>query len=153
MMAPMKVRPLEARDRQAWAAMRADLWPEEDADRLAHETLMHFSGAPLAEAVFICEGKDSAAVGFLELGLRPYAEGCSSNPVPFIEGWYVAPIARHKGAGRALVGAAEGWALIRNFTEIASDTQLDNSQSQAAHSALGYEEVERLVTFRKSLRV
>lgn len=149
----MKVRPLEARDRQAWAAMRAILWPEEDADFLGHETLMHFSGRPVCEAVFICESVDGEACGFLELGLRAYAEGCASSPVPFIEGWFVSPVARHKGAGRALVSAAEHWALLRNFTEIASDTELSNSQSQGAHAALGYEEVERLVTFRKSLRV
>lgn len=149
----MKVRPLEARDRQGWAAMRAALWPDEDPDLLGHQTLMHFSGSPLAEAVFICEDGDGGACGFLELNLRPYAEGCVSSPVPFIEGWFVAPAARHKGAGRALVAAAERWALLRNFSEIASDTRLDNSQSQAAHAALGYEEVERLVAFRKSLSV
>lgn len=149
----MKARPLEARDRQTWAAMRAALWPDEDADLLGHETLMHFSGRPLAEAVFICESVDGEPCGFLELSLRAYAEGCASSPVPFIEGWYVAPVARHKGAGRALVSAAEHWALLRNFTEIASDTQLENAQSQGAHAALGYEEVERLVTFKKSLRV
>lgn len=148
----MKVRPLEARDRSAWAAMRADLWPDEDPDQLGHQTLMHFSDKPLSEAVFICEDLDSAPCGFLELGLRPYAEGCTSSPVPFVEGWYVKPGARHKGAGRALMAAAEHWALLRNFTEIASDTQLNNAQSQGAHAALGYEEVERLVTFRKSLR-
>lgn len=133
--------------------MRAALWPDEDADLLGHETLMHFSGKPLAEAVFVCEGNDDALCGFLELSLRPYAEGCASKPVPFIEGWYVEPAARLKGAGRALVAAAENWALVRNFNEIASDTQLDNTRSHAAHEALGYEEVERLVTFRKSLRV
>lgn len=149
----MRVRLLEARDRQAWAQMRAALWPDEDADLLGHETLMHFSGVPIAEAVFVCQDQDDALCGFLELSLRPYAEGCASKPVPFIEGWYVAPGARMKGAGRALVSAAENWALVRNFNEIASDTQLDNSQSQAAHEALGYEEVERLVIFRKSLRV
>ena len=149
----MLVRQLEARDRQAWTAMRAELWPDEDADLLGHQTLMHFGGSPVAEAIFVCEDNSGATCGFLELGLRPYAEGCASSPVPFIEGWYVSPGARHKGAGRALVSAAENWALIRNFTEIASDTQLDNSQSQGAHAALGYEEVERLVTFRKSLRV
>lgn len=149
----MKVRALEARDRPAWAAMRAALWPDADADRLAHETLMHVSGNPLAEAVFIAEGHDGAVCGFLELSLRTYAEGCASSPVPFIEAWYVAPSARRKGAGRALVRAAENWALMRNFTEIASDTELDNSQSQAAHAALGYEEVERIVTFRKPLRI
>lgn len=149
----MRVRLLEARDRQAWAQMRTALWPDEDADLLGHETLLHFSGAPVAEAVFVCENNDDTLCGFLELSLRPYAEGCASKPVPYIEGWYVAPGARMKGAGRALVAAAENWALVRNFNEIASDTQLDNSQSQAAHDALGYEEVERLVTFRKSLRV
>lgn len=149
----MKVRLIETRDRQAWAAMRAELWPEEDPDQLGHETLMHFAGTPVGQAVFICEDTDGAACGFLELRLRPYAEGCSSSPVPFIEGWYVSPIARHKGGGRALTSAAEGWATIRNFTEIASDTPASNSQAQGAHAALGYEEVERLVTFRKSLRV
>lgn len=133
--------------------MRAALWTEEDPDHLAHETLMHLSGALLAEAIFICEDETGDACGFLELRLRPYAEGCESSPVPFIEAWYVSPGARHKGAGRALTQAAENWATLRNFTEIASDTQLDNAQSQAAHSALGYEEVERLVAFRKTLRV
>lgn len=148
----MKVRLLETRDRQVWAEMRAALWQDEDPDLLAHETLLHFSGKELAAAVFICEGDDGAACGFLELSLRPYAEGCASSPVPFIEAWYVAPAARHKGAGRALVEAAEHWAVIRNFHEIASDTQVENAQSQAAHAALGYEEVERLVAFRKTLR-
>jgi len=149
----MKTRPLEPRDRHIWATMRAELWPDEDSDLLGHETLLHFSGSPLAAAVFICEDLDGAPCGFLELSLRAYAEGCTSNPVPFIEGWYVRPAARHKGAGRALVSAAENWALLRNFTEIASDTEISNAQSQGAHAALGYEEVERLVTFRKSLRV
>jgi aminoglycoside 6'-N-acetyltransferase I len=133
--------------------MRAELWPEEDADRLGHETLLHFSGTEIGAAVFVCEDKDGLICGMLELSLRPYAEGCTSSPAPFIEGWYVAPVARHKGAGRALVEAAENWALMRNFTEIASDTQLSNGASQEAHAALGFEEVERLVAFRKSLRV
>ncbi|MGD9979380.1 MAG: GNAT family N-acetyltransferase [Hyphomonadaceae bacterium] len=132
--------------------MRAALWPEEDADQLAHETLLHFSGKPLAEAVFVCEDKHGALCGFLELSLRPYAEGCASSPVPFIEGWYVSSIARTQGAGRALVQAAEHWALIRNFSEIASDTEAHNAQSQAAHAALGFGEVARLVAFRKPLR-
>jgi aminoglycoside 6'-N-acetyltransferase I len=41
---------------------------------------------------------------------------------------------------------------LRNFTEIGSDTELDNAQSQAAHAALGFDEVVRLVAFRKPLR-
>lgn len=149
----MKVRFVEPRDRQAWAAMRAELWPDQDPDLLAHQTLLHFSGAKLAEAIFVAEDVDARTCGFLELSVRAYAEGCSASPVPFIEAWFVAPHARHKGAGRLLAEAAEHWAIVRNFTEIASDTQLDNAQSQGAHAALGYEEVERLVSYRKSLRV
>jgi aminoglycoside 6'-N-acetyltransferase I len=49
------------------------------------------------------------------------------------------------------VEAAETWARLRGFTEIASDTQLANHLSQDAHAALGFEEAERLVSFRKSL--
>lgn len=133
--------------------MRGALWPDADGDELAHETLLHFSGRELAEAVFVCEDNSGDVCGFLELSLRSYAEGCGAGPIPFVEAWYIAPHARHKGGGRALMSAAESWALIRNFSEIASDTQIANAQGQAAHAALGYEEVERVVSFRKSLRV
>ena len=36
--------------------------------------------------------------------------------------------------------------------EIASDAVLENADGIAAHLALGYEEVERVVCFRRSLR-
>jgi aminoglycoside 6'-N-acetyltransferase I len=34
---------------------------------------------------------------------------------------------------------------------MASDTEVENTLSQAAHHRLGYEEVERIVCFRKDL--
>lgn len=148
----MRVRPVELKDRQAWADMRATLWPDEDPDQLAHETLTHFAGSPIYALVLVAERADRRLVGFLELNLRPYAEGCSSSPVPFIEGWYVTIDSRRQGVGRRLVDAAEDWARLRGFSEIASDTQLDNALSQDAHAALGYEEAERLVAFRKALK-
>jgi aminoglycoside 6'-N-acetyltransferase I len=149
----MRVRPIEPRDRPAWASMRAALWPDEDADLLAHETMRHFAGAEAAGAVFVAENADDQLVGFLELGLRTFAEGCSSSPVPFVEGWYVAAQARTQGVGRALMQAGEGWALTRGFSELASDTELTNGLSQEAHRALGFAETERLVAYRKALRL
>lgn len=133
--------------------MRAALWPDEDADLLAHETLTHFGGKELGAVIFVAEHVDNRLIGFLELGLRPYAEGCTSSPVPFVEGWYVTAEARHQGVGRALVEAAERWALTRGFREIASDTQLKNGASQDAHAKLGFKEVERLVAFRKTITI
>ncbi len=149
----MKLRPLELKDRRAWADMRAELWPNANAAELAHETVKHFAGVKAADEVWVAEDVViGRLLGFLELSLRPHAEGCASSPVPFIEGWYVIAEARHTGVGRALVEAAENWASLRGYTEIASDTQLDNHRSQAAHTALGFEETERLVSFRKALK-
>jgi aminoglycoside 6'-N-acetyltransferase I len=131
--------------------MRTALWPDEDPDELAHETLAHFANAPLYELILVAERSDGRLVGFLELNLRAYAEGCATSPVPFIEGWYVTMDSRRQGVGRRLVEAAEDWARLRGFTEIGSDTQADNALSQDAHAALGFEEAERLVSFRKAL--
>lgn len=46
---------------------------------------------------------------------------------------------------------AELWARERGFSHLASDAVLDNSLSHAAHEALGFEAVERIVVFRKLL--
>jgi aminoglycoside 6'-N-acetyltransferase I len=148
----VKVRAIEPRDRQAWAQMRAALWPDQDPDLLAHETMTHFGADKPKQLVLVAEATDGALVGMLELAMRPYAEGCATSPVPFVEGWYVVAEARMQGIGRRLVEAAERWALARGFTEIASDTQLANGASQEAHLKLGFEEAERIVCFRKSLR-
>lgn len=132
--------------------MRAALWPEEDPDLLAHEAMMHFSGDKPKQIILVAESTNGALVGMLELSMRSTAEGCASSPVPFVEGWYVAAEARMRGVGRKLMEAAERWAMARGFKEIASDTQLANGASQDAHAKLGFEEVERVVCFRKSLK-
>jgi aminoglycoside 6'-N-acetyltransferase I len=149
----MRLRPLELRDRRAWAEMRAALWPEADAAELAHETVKHFAGVKAADEVWVSEEVTGRLLGFLELSLRAYAEGCASSPVPYIEGWYVTAEARHLGVGRALVEAAENWARLRGYKEIASDAVLENDASHAAHRSLGFEEAVRIVCYRKSLDV
>ena len=102
-------------------------------------------------AVFVADRGNGALAGFVEIGSRTYAEGCTSTPVAFLEGWYVDPDVRHKGLGRRLVWAAESWALEHGYSEMASDTELENALSVKAHAALGYEEVERQICFRKRL--
>ena len=58
---------------------------------------------------------------------------------------------RRHGVGRALVRAAEEWGRAQGCSEFASDTEIDNEDSAKAHAALGFEEVERIRCFRKSL--
>lgn len=43
------------------------------------------------------------------------------------------------------------WARERGFTELASDTEVENDLSLAAHLRFGFFETERLIKFRKPL--
>jgi len=146
----LTIRRIAAADRTSWLRMRDALWPGafDDHDR---ETRAFFEADAAPFVVFVAES-DGRLVGFLELDFRRYAEGCESSPVPFIEGWYVDAYVRHRGIGRALVGAAEAHACTLGFREIASDAEVSNTASHAAHRALGYEEVERIVCYRRRLR-
>lgn len=138
-------------DAAAWVEMREALWPSA-ADEHAREVEEYFGGSRrhAAEVLLACD-TEGAPVGFAEVSIRTYAEGCASDRVGYLEGWYVAPGARRRGVGRALVQAAESWAIEQGCTEFASDTELDNAASAAAHRALGFEEVERAICFRKPL--
>ena len=136
-------------DRTDWVRLRDALWPGSLSDHDA-ETRQHFERAEDVPVVFIAEA-GGRVIGFLELDYRKYAPGCASSPVPFIEGWYVDPAHQGHGIGRALVHAAEAWARAAGHAEIASDTELENANGIAAHRALGFEEVERAVYFRRSL--
>lgn len=134
--------------------MRMALWPDANEDELRLEVARYFVAHGellLPHCVFIAEA-DGKIVGMLELSLRPYADGCDSSPVPFIEAWYVASDMRCSGVGGALVKAAEQWALGNGYTEMASDALLENAESERAHAALGFEVVERAIRFRKVLK-
>ena len=48
-------------------------------------------------------------------------------------------------------GAVEDWARAQGLNWIGSDTEPDNARSRAFHKALGFDEVEKLVIFGKSL--
>jgi len=143
----MFVRPVERSDRQAWLRMRNALWPATDH---AEAIDRYFSGEA-REPLAVLIAFDADAIGFVELSIRPYAEGCETDRVAFVEGWYVDGDARGTGVGAALIHAAEEWARSQDCTELASDTEADNVSSAAAHRALGFEETAVVRCFRKSL--
>jgi aminoglycoside 6'-N-acetyltransferase I len=145
----VKIRQIVESDRAGWVRLRDALWPGSLSDHDA-ETRKYFEHPTKAPIIFVAEA-DGRLVGFLELDYRKYAPGCSSSPVPFIEGWYVEPGLQGRGIGRALIEAAEACARAAGHHEIASDAEIENADGIAAHVALGYEEVERVVCFRRSL--
>jgi aminoglycoside 6'-N-acetyltransferase I len=130
--------------------MRADLLP---AESVAHEPEVdaYFAGMLDLAAVFVAERFPGSLAGFIEVAARDWAEGCDSSPVAYIEAWYVDPDVRRRGIGRELFAAAEEWARSAGFREIGSDAEVTNTASIRAHLALGYEEMLRLVCFRRRL--
>ena len=130
--------------------MRRDLWPdgrdehEPEIDRFYRGLV----GEPQAVLVAAVGGE---LVGLAELSIRPYAEGCSTDRVGYLEGWYVDPEHRRLGIGRALVRAAEDWARSQGCSELASDAAVDNETSRLAHLASGFDEVGLIRCFRKTL--
>ena len=145
----MLIRSVEERDSDEWLRMRLTLWPDHTVDEMLTE--MASLRADEATATFVADRDDGTLGGFVEAGLRKYAEGCDTSPVGYIEGWYVDADLRAQGLGRALVRAAEDWAIAKGCVEMGSDTWLDNEVSYCAHLAIGYQEAERLIHFNKRL--
>ncbi len=133
--------------------MRVALWPEGSADEHRAEAAALLGGeVPFALwTTLLAEDESGQLVGFAEVSVRPFAEGCHTSRVAYLEGWFVEATARQQGVGRALLEAAEAWGRAQGCTEFASDTQADNRVSAAAHAALGFEDVGLVRCFRKKL--
>lgn len=151
---PLTIRHVTKSDSAVWLELRRALWPEDGGSSHAREVARFFEGElKMPLAVLLAEEQRGHVVGFAELNIRPYAEGCSTNRVGYLEGWFVVADARRRGVGRALVAAAEEWARSQGCTEFASDALANNEISADAHRALGFEEVEVIRCFRKTLDV
>ncbi|MGD0111554.1 MAG: aminoglycoside 6'-N-acetyltransferase [Armatimonadota bacterium] len=144
------MRLLQSGDRPEWLRMRLALWPRHSAEELQSEMERTLAN-PQRDAVFVAERSDGGLCGFAEVSLRASADGCSTSPVGYLEGWYVDADCRQQGIGAQLLAAGEAWARERGCQEMASDAYSDNTASRRAHAALGFEEVEVLAHFRKQL--
>lgn len=149
------IRPAEPSDQEQLAKLLHALWPESSLAEHAKELTEILAGRPPSRmplTILVAQLESNELAGFVEVGLRSCAEGCDpSRPTGYVEGWYVVEAHRRQGIGAALLAAAEDWARRQNCREIASDAQLHNQISQQVHMALGFEEVERSVNYRKAL--
>ena len=134
----------------AWLALRSALWPEVSG---AEQLSGMVDAVARGHYVRLAMTASGSAIGLVEASKRvDFVNGTSSSPVAFLEGLYVVPASRRQGVARALVQSVVEWALAEGCCELASDSLLDNSGAHAAHRALGFEESERVVYFRRGLR-
>jgi aminoglycoside 6'-N-acetyltransferase I len=146
------IRLVTAADTGEWRRMRHELWPEGSLAQHQQDIDRYFAGDRREPAeVLLAFTAGTAAVGFAELSIRNIVDGCSTDRVAYLEGWYVDPNSRRNGIGRALIQAAGEWATRQGCTEFGSDADVDNDVSHAAHLRLGFEETGRVRTFRKRL--
>jgi aminoglycoside 6'-N-acetyltransferase I len=146
----MKNRQFEPADYPEWLRMRLALWSDHSAAE--HRTEMAEISADPHQPVFVAERPGSGLGGFLEAAVHIDTYCTDTKPVGYIEGWYVDPDLRRQGIGGELMAMAEAWAAGQGYQEIASDCEIDNWVSLQAHLAHVYEEVERLIHFRKFIR-
>src|SRR6266513_280730 len=104
------VRAAKPSDAAAWLQLRHALWPDRSEGEHRDVIDRFFAGDAREQlAGLLAEDGAGCPVGFAELSIREYAEGCRSDRVAYLEGWFVGPEARGRGVGRTLIAAAENW--------------------------------------------
>ena len=134
-----------------WLELRQALWTDCATEEQLLEMAEHVA-IPQRFADFVAHSDWGKPIGLAEAAMRTdYVNGTTSRPVAFLEGIYVLPEARRQGVATSLVEAVCSWARASGCCELASDARLDNEMAHAIHVALGFEETERVVFFRKPL--
>ena len=104
------------------------------------------------QAVCFIKYVDNIAVGFAQCQIRTdYVEGTETSPVGYLEGIFIVETYRHNGYAKELLMECEKWVKDKKCSEFASDCELDNLDSYRFHMAMGFEEANRIICFRKNL--
>ncbi len=133
-----------------WLEMALSLWPSENKGDM--ESLFYTLFASENDEILISRADDGIATGFANLSIRrDYVEGSNSSPVGYIEGIYVKPEFRKQGIAKEFISLAEDWSRKHGCTELASDTEIENIESQKFHRHIGFDGEQTIVHFIKKI--
>ena len=136
-------------DAEVLAGLAIQMWTDHNLEELTevfHQLVTN------DEAVCFIKCINGKPIGFSQCQLRrDYVEGTESSPVGYLEGIFVSDEYRTRGYASELLSECEKWAKEKGCTEFASDCELDNIDSFRFHMALGFEEANRIICFRKNL--
>lgn len=143
------IRKATADDSRILAEMAIQMWDSNSVDELETEFIEMLNNS---QYVFFIKYVDSKPVGFAQCGLRTdYVEGTESSPVGYLEGVFVKENFRNMGYAKEMLLACENWAKTMGCKEFASDCELDNVVSFKFHIAMGFDEENRIICFKKSI--
>ena len=136
-------------DSRILAEMAVQLWDDPTIDELEAEFIETLGDE---QSAFFIKYVNDMPVGFAQCGLRTdYVEGTETSPVGYLEGIFIREQYRKNGYAKELLRACEQWAKAMGCTEFASDCELDNSVSLQFHLAMGFDEANRIICFKKKI--
>ncbi len=132
------------------ANLAVQMWTDHDPEALDAEFQKLVMNDEAACFVKYVEDKP---IAFAQCQLRhDYVEGTEGSPVGYLEGIFVSEGYRKNGYAAQLLSECEKWAKEKGCAEFASDCELENTDSFRFHMALGFEEANRIICFRKDLQ-
>lgn len=136
-------------DSRVLAEMAIQMWDDNTMEGLETEFAETLKDERTA---FLIKHINDLPIGFAQCGLRTdYVEGTESSPVGYLEGIFVKQEYRHNGYAKELLLSCEAWAKKMGCTEFASDCELSNAGSLQFHLAVGFEEANRIICFKKRI--
>lgn len=139
----------QGEDAESLAELAIQMWENHEPTELADEFRELVSKD---DAVCFIAFADNRPVAFAQCQLRyDYVEGTDSSPVGYLEGIFVLEGYRKQGIAAELLEECMRWAKEKGCSEFASDCELDNETSLKFHLAVGFEEANRIICFRKAL--
>lgn len=129
----------------AWSVMRDLLWPGSSLAAHAQDAEAMLQRPDVA--VLIVK-EENQTVGFAEVSVRAFANGCDTSPVAFLEGIYISPPFRRRGLAKQLIDSLARWARHMGVRELGSDTLVDNEESIRAHQSWGFQQTEQVQYLR-----
>ena len=138
-----------SKDAKALSALVKLVWSEHSPEALTR-ILKNYMASE--ESAVFTEIVDGEYAGVALCCLRhDYVEGCATSPVGYLEGVSIREEYRHRGIAGRLVAECEQWAREQGCTEFASDCALTNTASLGFHLAVGFQEENRIICFKKTL--
>lgn len=140
------IRRAAEQDAPALAHLCAQLGYPTDQDVLTPR-LAAILGRP-DQAVFVAAAPSGEVIGWLHVLTTQYLE---SEAFAEIGGIVVDERQRRGGAGRALMQAAEAWAVVQGMQSVRLRSNVIREKAHLFYRSIGYQQVKSQYTFEKEL--
>lgn len=145
----MKLVPISEKDFPTWQEMRKALYPVKSDEYQRVEMAQRIASEDWHCQFLMNESYEP--IGLVELSFRNIVDSCLCSPVPYVEALYIKPEYRRKGLARKIMAKLVRWCREEGYSELATDTELANGQAQEFYRAIGFEETDRVVSFRRKI--